>query len=103
MREERWGRPANPGEPRLGALWLAAHSLELTTCPPDDVGIDSRQGRTQLRLVEAAIVEDPTSDARNCTSGPNRPGICRCDVAASSRGCRDQCASTPWGWQRDRT
>ena len=64
MREERWGRPANPGEPRLGALWLAAQSLELTTCPPDDVGIDSRQGWTQLRLVEAAIVEDPTPDAR---------------------------------------
>src|SRR5258708_520578 len=64
MREERWGLPANPGEPRLGALWLAAQSLELTTCPPDDVGIDSRQGRTQLRLGEAAIVEDPTPDAR---------------------------------------
>jgi hypothetical protein len=37
---------------------------ELATCPPDDIGIDPFQGRTQLRLVEVAVVGDPAADAR---------------------------------------
>ena len=40
-----------------------AHPLELATCPPDDIGIDPFQGRTQLRLVEVAVVhEEITAD-----------------------------------------
>jgi hypothetical protein len=41
-----------------------AHPLELAACPANDIGIDPRQGRTQLRLVEVAVVGDPTADAR---------------------------------------
>src|SRR5262249_20207844 len=34
-----------------------------STCPPDDIGIDPLQGRTQLRLVEVTVVGDPAADA----------------------------------------
>jgi len=41
-----------------------AHPLELAAYPPDDIGIDPLQGRTQLRLIEVAVVGDPAADAR---------------------------------------
>src|SRR5215510_4989480 len=41
-----------------------AHPLELTACPPNDIGIDPEQGRTQLRLVKVAVVVDPAADVR---------------------------------------
>jgi len=41
-----------------------AHPLELAARPPDDIGLDPLQGRTQRRPVEVAVVGDPTADAR---------------------------------------
>ena len=64
MSEERWVGTAEPVEPISPAFGLVAHSLELATRPPDDIGIDPLQGRTQLRLVEVAVVGDPAADAR---------------------------------------
>ena len=52
-----------------------AHSLELATCPPDDIGIDPLQGRTQLRLVEVAVVDDPAPDARVVHLGQFSQGL----------------------------
>src|SRR5580692_8987217 len=41
-----------------------AHPLELAARPPNDIGIDPLQGRTQPRLVEVAVVGDPAANAR---------------------------------------
>ena len=53
-----------PVKPISGTLGLVSQSLELSTRPPNDIGIDPFQGRTQSRLVEVAIVGDPATDAR---------------------------------------
>ena len=63
MCKERWLGAAKPVKPNA-ALGLVAHRLELATRPPNDIGIDPFQGRTQLRLVEVAVVADPAADAR---------------------------------------
>src|SRR6201984_2194680 len=64
MGKERWVGAAEPVEPISRAFGLVAHPLELATRPPDDIGIDPFQGRTQLRPVEVAVVGDPAADAR---------------------------------------
>src|SRR5436190_6405459 len=64
MSKECWVGTAKPVKPISRALGLVAHPLELATCPPDDIGIDPLQGRTQLRLVEVAVVGDPAANAR---------------------------------------
>src|ERR1700738_3692864 len=64
MSKECWVGPAYPVEPVSRAFGLVAHPLELAAYPPDDIGIDPLQGRTQLRLVEVAVVGDPASNAR---------------------------------------
>src|ERR1700755_3454220 len=64
MSKECWVGPAYPVEPISRALGLVTHPLELAAHPPDDIGIDPLQGRTQLRLVEVAVVADPAADAR---------------------------------------
>src|SRR5215472_16269257 len=64
MSEEGWVGAAEPVKPISCALGLVAHPLELATGPPDDIGIDPFQGRTQLRLVEVTVVVDPAADAR---------------------------------------
>src|ERR1700720_346540 len=64
MCEERGVGPAEPVKPISCAFGLVAQSLELSTRPPDDIGIDPLQGRTQLRLVEVAVVADPAANAR---------------------------------------
>ena len=64
MSEEMWVRTAEPIEPIPCSLGLMNHPLELAACPPDDIGIDPLQGRTQLRLVEVAVVGDPAANAR---------------------------------------
>src|SRR5215211_8413005 len=64
MSKEGWVGAAEPVKPISRAFGLMAHSLELATCPPDDIGIDPLEGRTQLRLVEVAVVDDPATDAR---------------------------------------
>src|SRR5215470_19044545 len=56
--------PTYPVEPVSRTFGLVAHPLELAADPPDDIGIDPLQGRTQPRLVEVAVVGDPTADAR---------------------------------------
>jgi hypothetical protein len=50
-------------EPISRAFGLVAHPLELAAYPPDDIGIDPLQGRTQLLLIEVAVVGDPAADA----------------------------------------
>src|SRR5262249_36186300 len=52
------------GQTNLLRPWSGGASLELATGPPDDIGIDPFQGRTQLRLVEVTVVGDPAADAR---------------------------------------
>src|ERR687887_339377 len=64
MGKECWVGTAQPVKPISRAFGLVAHPLELATCPPNDIGIDPLQGRTQLRLVEVAVVGDPATDAR---------------------------------------
>src|SRR5215469_15160229 len=64
MSEEGWVGAAEPVKPISCSLGLVAHPLELATGPPDDIGIDPFQGRTQLRLVEVTVVGDPAADAR---------------------------------------
>src|SRR5438477_5710194 len=64
MGEERRVCPTETLEPISSALGLVAHALELAARPPNDIGIDPLQGRTQLRLVEVAVVDDPAADAR---------------------------------------
>src|SRR6266480_3135191 len=64
MSEERWVGTAEPVKPISSSFGLVAHALELATRPPDDIGIDPLQGRTQLRLVEVTVVDDPAADAR---------------------------------------
>src|ERR1700687_3723421 len=64
MSKECWVGPAYPVEPVSRAFGLVAHPLELAAYPSNDIGIDPLQGRTQLRLVEVAVVGDPAADAR---------------------------------------
>src|SRR5215475_406759 len=64
MSQERWVGTAEPVKPISCTFGLVAQSLELSTRPPDDIGIDPLQGRTQLRLVEVAVVGDPAANAR---------------------------------------
>ena len=64
MSKECWVGPAYPVEPISRALGLVTHPLELAAYPPDDISIDPLQGRTQLRLVEVAVVVDPAANAR---------------------------------------
>jgi hypothetical protein len=57
---ERWLRSKSLARFSLGfapgTLGLVSQSLELSTGPPDDIGIDPLQDGTQLRLVEVAVV-----------------------------------------------
>src|ERR1700757_467349 len=62
--EECWIYPAEPVKPVSRPLGLATQPLELATRPADDIEIDPLQGRTQLRLVEVAVVVDPAANAR---------------------------------------
>src|SRR6267154_4881392 len=64
MSKECWVGPAYPVEPVSRAFGLVAHPLELAARPPNDIGIDPLQGRTQPRLVEVAVVGDPAANAR---------------------------------------
>src|SRR5215475_5173578 len=64
MGEEHGFCTAQPVKPISGTLGLVSQSLELSTRPPDDIGIDPLQGGAQSRLVEVAVVGDPAADAR---------------------------------------
>src|SRR5215510_1617139 len=69
MGEECRVGAAKPVEPISSPLGLVAQSLVLPTCPPNDIGINPLQGRTQLRFVEVAVVENPAADARTMDRG----------------------------------
>lgn len=73
--------PAESIEPISCSLGLMAHPLELAACPPDDIGIDPLQDRTQLRLVEVAVVGDPAANVRIVHLGQLGQGF----VAASMK------------------
>src|SRR5215831_4454274 len=75
MSKERWVGTAQPVKPISRTFGLVAHPLELATCPPDDIGIDPLQGRTQLRLVEVAVVGDPAPNARVVHLGQFSQGL----------------------------
>src|SRR5215469_13160379 len=64
MSKECWVGPTYPVEPVSCTFGLGAHPLERAAYPPDDISIDPLQGRTQLRLIEVAVVGDPAADAR---------------------------------------
>ena len=64
MSEERWCCTAEPSEPIPHARSPMAKPLELAACPADQKGINPRQGRTQLRVIETAVVVDLAADAR---------------------------------------
>src|SRR6516225_7820187 len=51
------------GQTSLVPLGLPTQPLELAARPADDIEIDPLQGRTQLRLVEVAVVVDPAANA----------------------------------------
>src|SRR5262245_37736690 len=61
--------PTEPGKPFSRTFGPMAHPLELAACPPNDIGINLDEGRTQLRLVEVTVVGDPAADARVVHSG----------------------------------
>lgn len=75
MSKERWVGAAEPGKPISSTLGLVAHRFELATRPPNDIGIDPHQRRTQLRLVEVAVVGDPAADARVVSPGQVSQGF----------------------------
>src|SRR5882762_8652978 len=62
--KERWICSAYPVKPVSRPLGLPTQPLELAARPADDIEIDPLQGRTQLRLVEVAVVVDPAANAR---------------------------------------
>ena len=87
MSEEARRLAANPREPVSYALGLVAHPLELAACPPNDIGIDPRQGWTQLRLGEVAEVGDPAADARVVHLGQLGQGLVAAMVKRPSPDC----------------
>src|ERR1700758_2933451 len=94
MSKECWVGPAYPVEPISRALGLVTHPLELAAHPPDDISIDPLQGRTQLRLVEVAVVGDPAAEARVVHLGQFGQGLVAAmmkrpaaDISADARQC----------------
>src|SRR3974377_703446 len=64
MCKERWLGAAKPVKPNASTFDPVAQRLELAPRPPNDIGIDPLQGRTQLHLVEVTVVGNPAADAR---------------------------------------
>src|SRR5215208_4576734 len=99
MSKEGWVGAAEPVKPISRAFGLMAHSLELATCPPDDIGIDPLEGRTQLRLVEVAVVDDPATDARLVHLGQLGQGLVAAVMQRPARISRPMRVNAP-GWPR---
>lgn len=100
MGKERRVGPAEPIKPVSSTPCLVAHRLKLTTRPPNDISVDPHQRRTQLRLIELAVVDDPATDARVVHLGQVLQGICRCGDAAPSFEFLGRCALTLSDWRR---
>ena len=64
MIEERWICAAKPIKLVSRPFGLATQPFEFAARPADDIEVNPRQGRTQLRSVEVAVVVDPASNAR---------------------------------------
>ena len=64
MSEERRICTAKPIKPVSRPFGLATQPFEFAARPADDIEVNPRQGRTQLRSVEVAVVVDPASNAR---------------------------------------
>src|ERR1700756_4247708 len=88
---------AKPIKPISRPLGLATQPLELAARPADDIEIDPLQGRTQLRLVEVAVVVDPAANARVVHLGQVLQGL----VAAMMKRPAPNCSAD--GRQRFRT
>src|SRR5436190_2502209 len=97
MSKQCWVGAAEPVKPISSALGLVTHPFELTTRPPNDIEIDPLQGRTQLRLVEVAVVVDPAANARVVHLGEVLQGL----VAAMMKRPAPNCSAD--GRQRLRT
>src|SRR5438445_1334071 len=97
MSEERRICAAKPIKPISRPLGLATQPLELAARPADDIEIDPLQGRTQLRLVEVAVVVDPAANARVVHLGEVLQGL----VAAMMKRPAPNCSAD--GRQRFRT
>jgi hypothetical protein len=95
--KERWIYPAEPVKPVSRSLGLPTQALELAARPADDIEIDPLQGRTQLRLVEVAVVVDPAANARVVHRGQVLQGL----VAAMMKRSAPNCSAD--GRQRLRT
>src|SRR6516164_935373 len=95
--KERWIYPAEPIKPVSCPLGLATQPLELAARPADDIEIDPLQGRTQLRLVEVAVVVDLAANARVVHLGQVLQGL----VAAMMKRPAPNCSAD--GRQRLRT
>src|SRR6516164_1136873 len=97
MGEECWIYPAYPVKPVSCTLGLPTQPFELAARPADDIEIDPLQGRTQLRLVEVAVVVDPAANARVVHLGQVLQGL----VAAMMKRPAPNCSAD--GRQRLRT
>src|SRR5438552_69158 len=97
MSEERRICAAKPIKPLSRPLDLPTQPLELAARPADDIEIDPLQGRTQLRLVEVAVVVDPAANARVVHRGQILQGL----VAAMMKRPAPNCSAD--GRQRLRT
>ena len=96
--EERWIASAEPVKPVSCPLGFATQPLELAARPADDIETDPPlQGRTQLRLVEVAVVVDPAANARVVHLGQVLQGL----VAAMMKRPNPNCSAD--GRQRLRT
>ena len=97
MGEERWSSAAKPDKPISCTPSPMAKPLELTASPADQKGIDPRQGGTQLRVIEVAVVVNPAADARIV----HRCQVLQGFVAAMMKRPTPNCST--YGFQRRRT
>src|SRR5512142_3116229 len=97
MGEERWSSAAKPDKPISRTPSPMAKPLELAASPADQKGIDPRQGGTQLRVIEVAVVVNPAADARIVHRCQVLQGL----VAAMMKRPTPNCSA--YGFQRRRT
>src|ERR1700730_1997524 len=97
MSEERWSGATEPAKPISRTPSPMAKPLELAARPTNQKGIDPRQGGTHLRVIEVAVIVDPTADARIV----HRCQVLQGFVAAVMKGPAPNCSAH--GFQRRRT
>ena len=75
MNEESRICTAKPLKPISRPFSVVAKPLEFTARPANDIEINPRQGRTQLRSIEVAVVVDPASNVRVVPVGQVLQGL----------------------------